>query len=76
MVLGRIVNLEQLEDSHYKVSSFLWAQKLSLLLRLCRVEYSEEAVQMFYGNLHCSGKGDDLETLILGGTYYYQQSTI
>lgn len=61
---GRVVNLEQLEDSHCPVSTFLRAQKLSLLLRLCGLECYEESVRMFYANLHFSEDGEDLETLI------------
>lgn len=66
MVLSHVVNLGELEDYHCKVTAFLRAQKLSLLLRLCGVEYYEKATWIFYANLRRARKSNDLETFILG----------
>ncbi|KAG5619627.1 hypothetical protein H5410_004845 [Solanum commersonii] len=66
IVPGRVVNLEQLEASHCAVSTFFRAQKLSLLLRLCGLEFYEEHVRLFYANLRVSTDSGEWETLVLG----------
>jgi len=62
IVPGRVINLEQLEDSHCPVISLFRTQKLSLLLRLCGPELYEEPVRLFYANLRISEDSGDLET--------------
>ncbi|KAG5595789.1 hypothetical protein H5410_037021 [Solanum commersonii] len=66
IVPGRVVNLEQLEASHCAVSTFFRAQKLSLLLHLCGLEFYEELVRLFYANLRVSADSGEWETLVLG----------
>lgn len=59
IVPERVINLEQLKDSHCWVSSFLKAQKLSLRLRLCGLELYEEHVCLIYANLCLSKDSGD-----------------
>ncbi|KAH0684738.1 hypothetical protein KY290_021790 [Solanum tuberosum] len=66
IVPGRVINLSQLRDSHCPVSSFLKAQKLSLLFSLCGLELFEEAAHLFYANLYVSNDSGELETLVMG----------
>ncbi|KAG5611587.1 hypothetical protein H5410_022868, partial [Solanum commersonii] len=63
---GRVVNLNQLRDSNCPISSFLKAQKLSLLFPLCGLELFEDDVRLFYANLRISSDNGELETLVLG----------
>ncbi|KAG5606433.1 hypothetical protein H5410_027925 [Solanum commersonii] len=54
IVPGRVINLRQLRDSQYLVSSFLKAQILSLLFSICGLEFFEEVVRLFYANIRVS----------------------
>lgn len=66
VVPGRVVNLEQLKESHCPVSSYFRTKKLSLLLRLSGLEYYEEPLHLFYVNFRVCEESGDLETLLLG----------
>ncbi|KAH0745873.1 hypothetical protein KY285_007530 [Solanum tuberosum] len=66
IVPGRVINLEQLEASHSAISSFFRAQKLSLLLRLCGLEFFEEPVHLFCASLRISADSGEWETVVLG----------
>ncbi|KAM3288473.1 hypothetical protein P3S67_021903 [Capsicum chacoense] len=63
---GRVINLEQIEDSHCPVSTIFDAQKLSLFFQLCDNKVFEEPVRMFYANLRVSKDSGEIETLVLG----------
>ncbi|KAG5581745.1 hypothetical protein H5410_052372 [Solanum commersonii] len=66
IVPGQVINPEQLEASHYTVSTFFRAKKLSLILRLGGLELFKELVRLFYLNLWISADSCVWETLILG----------
>lgn len=66
IVTGRVINLEQLEDSHCAVSAYFKAQNLSLFFQRCGLVVYEEPVRMFYANLRVSKDSGELETLVLG----------
>lgn len=51
IMLGQVIKLEQLEASHYSVSTSFRAQKLSLLLHIYGLEFYEEPLCLFYANL-------------------------
>lgn len=65
MVPKHIVNLEQREESHCPISSYFRTQKLSLLLRLCGLEFYEELFRLFYANRCVCEESGDLEILVL-----------
>lgn len=66
IVPGRVINPEQLEASHCAVSTFFRAQKISLLLRLCGLEFYEESLCLFCANLRISADSGEWETFVLG----------
>ncbi|KAK4728754.1 hypothetical protein R3W88_021742 [Solanum pinnatisectum] len=71
---GRVVNLEQLEASHCAVSMLFRAQKLSLLLCLCGIEFYEEHARLFYANLWVSADSGEWETLMLSNRIVLKDS--
>ncbi|KAG5595927.1 hypothetical protein H5410_037159 [Solanum commersonii] len=64
--LAVLSNLSPLKDSQCAVSSFLKAQKLSLLFSLCGLKFFEEVVRLFYANLCISSDNGEAEILIMG----------
>lgn len=66
IITGRMISLEQLEDSHCAVSAYFKAQNLSLFFQRCGLVVYEEPVRMFYANLRVSKDSGELETLVLG----------
>lgn len=66
IVTGRVINLEQMENSHCAVSTYFEAQELSPFFQLCGLKVYEEPVRMFYANLRVSKDSGELETLVLG----------
>ncbi|KAG5594296.1 hypothetical protein H5410_035528 [Solanum commersonii] len=63
IVLGCVIDLSQLRDSHCSISSYLKAKKLALLFSLCGLEF---IVRIFYANLRISVDSDGMETLVMG----------
>ncbi|KAG5611022.1 hypothetical protein H5410_022303 [Solanum commersonii] len=66
IVYGRAINLNKLRDSQCPVSSFLKAQKLSLLFSLCGLEFFEKVVRLFHASLRISTNSGEAETLVMG----------
>ncbi|KAL3348139.1 hypothetical protein AABB24_021675 [Solanum stoloniferum] len=66
IVPGCVINLSQWRDSHCPVSSFLKAQKLSLLFSQCGLELFEEVVCLLYANLGISPNSGKMETSVMG----------
>lgn len=65
VVSGWVINLEQLEDSHWSVSFYFRAQKLSSFFQLCGLEVYEKPVRLFYANLRTSKDKGEPKTLVL-----------
>lgn len=63
IVLGCVIDLSLLRDSHCSISSYLKAKTISLLFSLCGLEF---IVLIFYANLRISVDSDEMETLIMG----------
>ena len=52
-------------DSHFPVSFYIKAHKLSPIFTLCGLELFDEAVQLLHANLPISPKSGELQLLVL-----------
>ena len=60
-----VLDISQLKDSHFLVSFYLKAHKLSLFFTLRGLELFDEAVHLLYANLPMSPKSGELQLLVL-----------
>ena len=60
-----VLYLSQLKDSHFPVSVYLKAHKLSLFFTWCGLELFDEAIHLLYANLPISTKSGELQLLVL-----------
>ena len=61
-----VLDISQLKDSHFLVSFYLKAHKLSLFFTLRGLELFDVVVRLFYANLCISPNSSELESLVLG----------
>lgn len=61
----RVVNLHQLKEAHFNVSSFFKFQDLSTVFCLYVLKVYEDPVSIFYANLCLFPNSGELETLMI-----------
>lgn len=64
-MIGKIINLTQLKQSHYNITSFFIAQDFPIIFQMCGMDDFEDPICMFYGNPCLFQDNSELETPLL-----------
>ena len=74
IVPGHVVNLSQLKNSHFPLTSYLKAPKVSLFFILCGLEMFDEVLHLLYVNLWNSPNSGELESFVLGKRFIINEN--